>query len=336
MTRAAIWLRVSTDEQTTENQLRPLQEYAERRGLEVVQVLDVSGISAHRGAQQEFIKRARDAARRGAFDVLLCWSLDRLTREGPETMLRILRQFDEVGCKVWSLQEPWTEVSGELRELLLSIVGWFASFESRRLSERTKEGMARAMAGGAHVGRPKGVEPMRVEFEGGTMPHLSLEQIEAAISGGIEYVWMGNPLVRRLNARERDRYDQARLRGFIRTQNAPHGGAASAFFHWCTNLNRPYARVRERRTYGSVDIDMITCDFRLSDDAKEQIRRHLIEHTRPNGTVFAGIVSSSNKLPVENVVGVAEWVLAKIMDPRNQINSVYPLEKGQGENQSDS
>lgn len=155
MTKAAIWLRVSTDEQTTENQLRPLQEYAGRRGLEVVHVFDISGVSAHRGAQQDFIKTVRLQARRGHFDVLLCWSLDRLTREGPETMLRILRQFDEVGCSVWSLQEPWTEVSGELRELLLSIVGWFASFESRRKSERTKAGMARAKVEGKHVGRPR-------------------------------------------------------------------------------------------------------------------------------------------------------------------------------------
>ena len=157
MTKAAIWLRVSTDEQTTENQQRPLEEYAERRGLEVVTVYDISSTSAHRGAQQGFLKEVLYRARRGHFQVLLCWALDRLSREGPEQTLQIVRRFGEVGCDVWSLQEPWTEVSGPERELLLSIAGWLAHSESQRRSDRTKAGMARAKEAGVHVGRPRKV-----------------------------------------------------------------------------------------------------------------------------------------------------------------------------------
>ena len=68
MTKAAIWLRVSTGEQTTENQLAPLQEYAARRGLEVVTVYDMTGVSA-RGQQQAalhevLIRPGRDSSRR--------------------------------------------------------------------------------------------------------------------------------------------------------------------------------------------------------------------------------------------------------------------------------
>ncbi len=166
MTRAAIWLRVSTDEQTTDNQLAPLADYALRRGLDVVKVYDISGVSAHRGAQQGFLRDTLLEARRGKFDVLLCWALDRLSREGPEATLQIVRRFGEYGCDIWSLQEPWTEVSGDTRELLLSIAGWLASSESKRRSERTKAGMARAKAEGKHVGRPRKTPALAMSFGG--------------------------------------------------------------------------------------------------------------------------------------------------------------------------
>ena len=92
MTKAAIWLRVSTGEQTTENQLAPLQEYAARRGLEVVTVYDMTGVSA-RGQQQAALHEVLIRARQGQFTALLCWALDRLTREGAEAFLRVYRQF---------------------------------------------------------------------------------------------------------------------------------------------------------------------------------------------------------------------------------------------------
>lgn len=58
--------------------------------------------------------------------------------------------------KVWSHQEPWTEVGGEMLELLLAIAGWVARMESNRRSERTKAGLERAKSEGKTLGRPKG------------------------------------------------------------------------------------------------------------------------------------------------------------------------------------
>jgi DNA invertase Pin-like site-specific DNA recombinase len=159
--RAAIWLRVSGPDQTTENQLGPLQDYAQRRGHEVVQIFDVSNVSAWRGQQEKFLNEVLQQARLGKFNVLLCWALDRLSREGPESILRIVRKFDEAGCQVWSLQEGWTAVGGELRELMLSIAGWVAKMESNRRSERTKAGLARAKASGKLLGRPLGSRDKR-------------------------------------------------------------------------------------------------------------------------------------------------------------------------------
>ena len=53
-------------------------------------------------------------------------------------------------------QEPWTEAGGELLDLLLAIAGWVARMESNRRSERTKAGLARAIAQGKTLWRPKG------------------------------------------------------------------------------------------------------------------------------------------------------------------------------------
>ena len=59
-------------------------------------------------------------------------------------------------CRVISLQESWTELPGELGEVLYAIAGWVARMESERRSERTLAGLARAVKGGKRLGRPKG------------------------------------------------------------------------------------------------------------------------------------------------------------------------------------
>ena len=79
--RAAIYLRVSTDEQTTDNQERELRAAAERMGHEIVAVYRDAGISGSKGRDQRpgFDAMHKDAARR-RFDVVMAWSVDRLGR----------------------------------------------------------------------------------------------------------------------------------------------------------------------------------------------------------------------------------------------------------------
>ena len=79
--RAAIYLRVSTDEQTTDNQERELRAAAERIGHEVVAVYRDAGISGSKGRDQRpgFDAMHKDASRR-RFDVVMAWSVDRLGR----------------------------------------------------------------------------------------------------------------------------------------------------------------------------------------------------------------------------------------------------------------
>ncbi len=70
--------------------------------------------------------------------------------------LNLINTFKAYGVRVISYQESWTEAPGEIGEILYAIAGWVAKMESQRRSERTKAGLARALAEGKQLGRPKG------------------------------------------------------------------------------------------------------------------------------------------------------------------------------------
>jgi len=153
---------VSTDDkgQNTENQMAPLLAFAERRGWPVVAVYKEEETAWKAGHQAE-LARAKEDARKGKFDVLLVWALDRLCREGPLGTLQLWHQMlDSYRVQIISLQESWTELGGPMVDLFLSLSGWVAKYESDRRSERTKAGMARVRQYGSKsglaIGRPKG------------------------------------------------------------------------------------------------------------------------------------------------------------------------------------
>ncbi len=146
--RAALWVRVSTSEQETANQLPVLREWAENRGYEVAKVYDVTE-SAYSGKHQDRLNEALDDARLGKYQVLFVWALDRLNRDWEiESTLKVLRLFRERGVQVLSRQEDWTDVPADMQPLLNSIFAWMAGMESKRRSERVKAGLARAQAEG--------------------------------------------------------------------------------------------------------------------------------------------------------------------------------------------
>lgn len=161
MTKAAIWLRVSTGEQHAANQLPDLQAWAERRGWEVTKVYEVQE-SAWKGAHLKALSEVYADAQRGYFNILLIWALDRLTREGIGPTLEIVNKFGKLGVPIYSFQETWLETTtAQLQDLLISVVGWVAQYESKRRSERTKAGMVIARAKGHLLGRPKGAKDKR-------------------------------------------------------------------------------------------------------------------------------------------------------------------------------
>lgn len=160
MDKVAIYCRVSTGEQETENQNHVLTQWAERRDFEVVSFYREEQSAWKSGHQRELSKLLQDAQKR-KFNVVLVWALDRLSREGPLAILTLVNRLGRYGVKVLSYQESWTEAPGELGEVLFSLTGWVAKMESQRRSERTKAGLARATAQGKTLGRPPGSKDKR-------------------------------------------------------------------------------------------------------------------------------------------------------------------------------
>jgi putative DNA-invertase from lambdoid prophage Rac len=171
----ALWCRVSTTAQDTDNQLIALREWAERRRTPVVKTFMVEE-SAWKGAQHPALKTAMESARMGEYDTLMVWSLDRLSREGPEAMLGCLRQFRELGVTVESLQEPWVNGPPEMQELLASIMGWIAGVESTRRSERVKAGLQRRKNSGLPIGRQKFAKDLRPRRRSGYVARYERER----------------------------------------------------------------------------------------------------------------------------------------------------------------
>ena len=102
----------------------------------------------------------RDAAAR-RFDVLLFWSLDRLTREGTLATLKYLELLESYGVRWRSLTEPWIDSAGPFRDVIISLLASLAKQERVRISERVRAGLSRAKQygtrSGRSIGRPRAI-----------------------------------------------------------------------------------------------------------------------------------------------------------------------------------
>ena len=148
--RAAIYARVSTADQTCENQLIELRRYVEARSWTAVEFVDraVSGSTDRRPALDRLVADAR----RRRFDVLVVWRLDRLGRN-LKHLVTLLEDVQAVGIAFVSLGEgiDCTTAAGRLQ---LHVLAALAEFERGRIAERVRAGLARVRASGQRLGRP--------------------------------------------------------------------------------------------------------------------------------------------------------------------------------------
>ena len=151
--RAAIYLRVSTDEQTTDNQERELRSAAERIEHEIVAVYRDAGLSGSKGRDQRpgFDAMHKDAARR-RFDVVMAWSVDRLGRS-LQDLCGFLSELHSLGIDLF-LHQQGIDTTTPAGKAMFQMMGVFAEFERSMIRERVNAGIARAKAGGKHCGRP--------------------------------------------------------------------------------------------------------------------------------------------------------------------------------------
>src|SRR5579864_3938330 len=90
------------------------------------------------------------------FDILLFWSLDRLTREGTLATLKYLELLESYGVRWRSLTEPWIDSAGPFRDVIISLLASLAKQERVRISERVRAGLKRARQYGTRSGRSIG------------------------------------------------------------------------------------------------------------------------------------------------------------------------------------
>jgi DNA invertase Pin-like site-specific DNA recombinase len=163
--RVAFYARVSTKDgrQDTENQLIALREYCAKQGWKIVdQYVDheTGGTSKRPHFQRMFA----DAGQR-KFDLVLFWSLDRLSREGVSATLNHLERLTAAGVEWRSYTEQYLDSCGVFRDAVLSILATIAKQERIRRSERAAAAIARLRRQGKtnHLGRKRKVLGARLE-----------------------------------------------------------------------------------------------------------------------------------------------------------------------------
>lgn len=150
--RVALYARVSTTEQTTENQLADLRLYAQRRGWTVVEEYTDAGVSGTRESRPA-LDRLMAAARRREFDAVAVWRFDRFARS-TKHLVNALDEFRHLGIAFVSHQES-LDLGSPMGAAMFTIIAAIAKLERDIIAERVKSGMRRAKASGKAVGRPK-------------------------------------------------------------------------------------------------------------------------------------------------------------------------------------
>ena len=154
MPRAAIYARVSTSRQETDNQVVELRKYASRQGWEVTHEFREKEHGWEPDREQ--LKHLMSFAHERKFDVVLVWALDRFSRQGIGPTLQLLTRLKEYGTPLVSYKEEFLrETDPRIAELLLSVLAWVAKQEHLRNSDRTRAGLSRARAEGKVLGRQR-------------------------------------------------------------------------------------------------------------------------------------------------------------------------------------
>lgn len=161
MTRVAIYARVSTGGQTTENQLRELRAVAKRLGHQVVAEFKDHGISGAKGRDQRpGLNSLLEGVTRRDFDKVMAWSVDRLGRSLPD-LLAFMGELKAKGVDLY-LHQQSLDTSTPSGKAMFQMLGVFSEFEREIIRERVFAGLARAKAQGKRLGRPRRDDAKRV------------------------------------------------------------------------------------------------------------------------------------------------------------------------------
>jgi DNA invertase Pin-like site-specific DNA recombinase len=150
--RVALYLRVSTSEQTTRNQRRQLQAVAKRHGWQIVAVFEDEGISGAKGRDvRPGLDALLKAVARREVDMVAAWSVDRLGRSLSD-LLQLLQELHSKNVDLF-LHQQGLDTSTPSGRAMFQMMGVFAEFERAMIKERVRAGLERAREQGVRLGR---------------------------------------------------------------------------------------------------------------------------------------------------------------------------------------
>jgi DNA invertase Pin-like site-specific DNA recombinase len=171
------YARVSTTDQTTENQISEFKKL----GIAEKDIYDDKGISGTVPAKKrKGFKQVYEKIINGEVEELYVFELSRLGRTSSESIMLFI-EIEQLGTRIKSLSpnETWTNDIGNdqaMRNVFTSIFTWFADIERRHISERTRAGLQRAREEGTHLGRAF-KEPDRKQYDKLKTSNLKVAQI---------------------------------------------------------------------------------------------------------------------------------------------------------------
>jgi len=156
--KSALYVRVSTDKQTVENQIAALRKIAEQRGREVVATYQDNGISgAKTRKDRPGLDRMLKDAQRGEFTVVMAvmaWAIDRVGRSLID-LLGTIEHLHACGCDLY-LDQQAIDTTTPSGKLMFQITGAFAEFERTIIQSRIRAGLKRARKAGKVLGHKPG------------------------------------------------------------------------------------------------------------------------------------------------------------------------------------
>lgn len=179
MKRAVLYLRVSKNEQTIENQRIELERVAAAKGWKVIATFKDEGISGAFGrevrAQYDLMLKQGVQAK---FDVVLAWDVSRLSRSLVD-LVTTLDELHACGIDLY-LHQQAIDTTTPAGKAMFQMCGVFAEFERGILSERVKAGLNRAREQGKVLGRPMKIANIKAIVKdrslGKTIREIAIEQ----------------------------------------------------------------------------------------------------------------------------------------------------------------
>src|SRR6516164_5058250 len=157
--RVGVYLRVSTGEQTVDNQREALTAVCQTRGWRIVEEFVDNGVSGAKGRDKRpGFDRLLKAATRRKIDVVAAWSVDRLGRS-LQDLVGFLGELNTVGCDLY-LERQAVDTTTPAGRALFQMLGVFAEFERSIIQERINAGITRARLHGTKSGKPIGQPPL--------------------------------------------------------------------------------------------------------------------------------------------------------------------------------